>query len=139
MPALKIRIINPSMNRLSGIPLRRCAIARMMSGQQSEAIAVAKEHLKQNPGDMGISALLGAVQILTKDYDGADATLTAALQITPDQRDIIQNLSALRRLQKRPADAAKLVDSYLAAAPSDGLFQFNQQGAPAAADKPRQN
>ncbi|MEY4299713.1 MAG: hypothetical protein RIR25_949 [Verrucomicrobiota bacterium] len=113
---------------------RRRAIARMIAGQQSEAIAAAKEHLKQNPGDTGISALLGAAQILTKDYDGADATLTAALQINPNQRDIIQNLSELRRLQKRPADAAKLVDSYLAVAPSDGFFQFKRAMADVAGE-----
>lgn len=57
---------------------RRRAIARMMSGQTFEAITAAQEHLKANPGDTGISALLGAAQILSKDYDGADQTLTTS-------------------------------------------------------------
>jgi tetratricopeptide (TPR) repeat protein len=117
---------------------RRRAIARMMAGQTAEAVNAAKEHLKDNPGDTGMSALLGAAQILTKDYDGADATLTAGLQIAPNQRDLVQNLSELRRLQKRPADAAALIDGYLAVAPTDGFFQYKRAMADVAGDLPPQ-
>ncbi len=117
---------------------RRRAVARMMAGQNYEAITAAREHLKQNPGDTGISALMGAAQILNKDYDGADQTLTAALQIAPLQRDLIQNFSELRRLQKRPADAAKLIDQYLAANPNDGFFQYKRAMADVAGDLPAQ-
>jgi predicted Zn-dependent protease len=117
---------------------RRRAIARMMAGQTAEAVNAAKEHLKANPGDTGMSALLGAAQILTKDYDGADQTLTAGLQIAPNQRDLVQNLSELRRLQKRPADAAVLIDSYLAQAPADGFFQYKRAMADVAGDLSQQ-
>jgi len=117
---------------------RRRAIARMMAGQNFEAITAAREHLKQNPGDTGMSALLGAAQILTRDYDGADQTLTSALQIAPNQRDLVQNLSELRRLQKRPADAAALVDQYLAQNPADGFFQFKRAMADVAGELPQQ-
>ena len=117
---------------------RRRAIARMMSGQTAEAIIAAQEHLKANPGDTGMSALLGAAQILTKDYDGADATLTAGLQVAPNQRDLVQNLSELRRLQKRPADAAALIDGFLAQNPADGFFQFKRAMADVAGDLPQQ-
>lgn len=113
---------------------RRRAIARMMAGQTAEAVNAAKEHLKSNPGDTGMSALLGAAQILTKDYDGADATLTSGLQIAPNQRDLVQNLSELRRLQKRPADAAKLIDGYLVVVPTDGFFQYKRAMADVAGD-----
>jgi tetratricopeptide (TPR) repeat protein len=113
---------------------RRRAIARMMAGQTSEAIIAAKEHLTANPGDTGMSALLGAAQILSKDYDGADQTLTAGLQIVPNQRDLVQNLSELRRLQKRPADAAVLIDGFLAQNPTDGFFQFKRAMADVAGD-----
>ena len=117
---------------------RRRAIARMMAGQNYEAIAAAREQLKQNPGDTGMSALLGAAQILTKDYDGADQTLTAGLQVAPLQRDLVQNLTELRRLQKRPADAAKVIDAYLAANPTDGFFQFKRAMADVAGELPAQ-
>lgn len=117
---------------------RRRAIARMMAGQNAEAIAAAREHLKAYPGDTGMSALLGAAQILTKDYDGADQTLTSALQLSPNQRDIVQNLSELRRLQKRPADAAKIIDAYLAQNPGDGFFQYKRAMADVAGDLPAQ-
>jgi tetratricopeptide (TPR) repeat protein len=117
---------------------RRRAIARMMAGQNFEAIAAAKEHLRENAGDVGMSALLGAAQILTRDYDGADQTLTSALQIAPLQRDLVQNLSELRRLQKRPADAASLIDQYLAQTPDDGFFQFKRAMADVAGDLPPQ-
>jgi tetratricopeptide (TPR) repeat protein len=117
---------------------RRRAIARMMSGQTAEAIIAAQEHLKANPGDTGMSALLGAAQILAKDYDGADATLTAGLQVAPNQRDLVQNLSELRRLQKRPADAAALIDGFLAQNPADGFFQFKRAMADVAGDLPQQ-
>jgi len=117
---------------------RRRAIARMMAGQSFEAITAAKEHLKQNPGDTGMSALLGAAQILTKDYDGADQSLTSALQIAPNQRDLVQNLSELRRLQKRPADAAALIDGFLAENPADGFFQYKRAMADVAGDLPSQ-
>lgn len=113
---------------------RRRAIARMMAGQTFEAITAAQEHLKANPGDTGMSALLGAAQILSKDYDGADQTLTSALQIAPNQRDLVQNLSELRRLQKRPADAAVLIDGFLAQNPTDGFFQFKRAMADVAGD-----
>lgn len=113
---------------------RRRAIARMMAGQTFEAITAAQEHLKANPGDTGMSALLGAAQILGKDYDGADQSLTSALQIAPNQRDLVQNLSELRRLQKRPADAAVLIDGFLAANPTDGFFQFKRAMADVAGD-----
>ena len=117
---------------------RRRAIARMMTGQTSEAIIAAKEHLTANPGDTGMSALLGAAQILSKDYDGADQTLAAGLQIAPNQRDLVQNLSELRRLQKRPADAAVLIDGFLAQNPTDGLFQFKRAMADVAGDLSQQ-
>jgi len=117
---------------------RRRAIARMMSGQTAEAVNAAKEHLKANPGDTGMSALLGAAQILTKDYEGADQTLTAGLQIAPNQRDLVQNLSELRRLQKRPADAAVLIDGYLAQNPTDGFFQYKRAMADVAGDLTQQ-
>lgn len=117
---------------------RRRAIARMMAGQNAEAIAAAREHLKAYPGDTGMSALLGAAQILTKDYQGADQTLTSALQLAPNQRDLVQNLSELRRLQKRPADAAKLIDAYLAQNPGDGFFQYKRAMADVAGDLPAQ-
>ena len=113
---------------------RRRAIARMMAGQTAEAVNAAKEHLKANPGDTGMSALLGAAQILTKDYEGADATLTSGLQVAPNQRDLVQNLSELRRLQKRPADAAQLIDGYLAQVPNDGFFQYKRAMADVAGD-----
>ncbi len=113
---------------------RRRAIAQMMAGQTLEAVTAAKEHLKANPGDTGMSALLGAAQILTKDYDGADQTLTSGLQIAPNQRDLVQNLSELRRLQKRPADAAKLIDAYLAQTPTDGFFQYKRAMADVAGE-----
>lgn len=105
---------------------RRRAIARMMAGQNFEAIAAAREHLSENPRDTGMSALLGAALILTKDYDGADQTLVAALQAAPLQRDLMQNLSELRRLQDRPAEAAALIDQYLAQNPEDGFFQYKR-------------
>ena len=117
---------------------RRRAIARMMAGQTFEAITAAQEHLKQNPGDTGMSALLGAAQILGKDYEGADQTLTSALQIAPNQRDLVQNLSELRRLQKRPADAAVLIDGFLAQNPTDGFFQYKRAMADVAGDLPQQ-
>ena len=117
---------------------RRRAVARMMAGQSMEAVNAAKEHLKTNPGDTGVSALLGAAQILTKDYEGADQSLTAALRIAPNQRDLVQNLSELRRLQKRPADAAELIDAYLAENPTDGFFQFKRAMAHVAGDLPEQ-
>jgi predicted Zn-dependent protease len=117
---------------------RRRAIARMMSGQTFEAITAAQEHLKANPGDTGMSALLGAAQILAKDYDGADQSLTAALQIAPNQRDLVQNLSELRRLQKRPADAAALIDGFLVQNPTDGFFQYKRAMADVAGDLPSQ-
>ena len=113
---------------------RRRAIARMMAGQTAEAVNAAKEHLKANPGGTGMSALLGAAQILTKDYEGADATLTSGLQVAPNQRDLVQNLSELRRLQKRPADAAQLIDGYLAQVPNDGFFQYKRAMADVAGD-----
>jgi tetratricopeptide (TPR) repeat protein len=105
---------------------RRRAIARMMAGQNYEAIAAAREHLAENPADTGMSALLGAALILTKDYDGADQTLVTALQAAPLQRDLIQNLSELRRLQDRPAEAAALIDQYLEQNPQDGFFQYKR-------------
>ena len=117
---------------------RRRAIARMMAGQTAEAVNAAKEHLKANPGDTGMSALLGAAQILTRDYEGADQTLTAGLQIAPNQRDLVQNLSELRRLQKRPADAAALIDGFLAQNPTDGFFQYKRAMADVAGDLPQQ-
>jgi tetratricopeptide (TPR) repeat protein len=110
----------------------------MMSGQTFEAITAAQEHLKANPGDTGMSALLGAAQILAKDYDGADQSLTAALQIAPNQRDLVQNLSELRRLQKRPADAAALIDGFLAQNPTDGFFQYKRAMADVAGELPPQ-
>ena len=117
---------------------RRRAIARMMAGQTFEAVTAAQEHLKSNPGDTGMSALLGAAQILGKDYDGADQTLTGALQIAPNQRDLVQNLSELRRLQKRPADAAALIDGFLAQNPTDGFFQYKRAMADVAGELPPQ-
>ncbi len=117
---------------------RRRAMARMMAGQNYEAVTAAREHLNQNPGDTGMAALLGAAQILTKDYEGADQTLTSALQVAPNQRDLVQNLTELRRLQKRPADAAKLIDQYLAASPADGFFQFKRAMADVAGELPAQ-
>lgn len=115
---------------------KKRAIARMLSGKNTDAIAAAREQLKIRPDDSGTSALLGAALILEKDYDGADQTLTAALKLSPLQRDLVQNLSELRRLQKRPADAAKVLDEYLAAHPEDGFLQYKRAMADVAGDLP---
>jgi len=117
---------------------RRRAIARMMAGQTPEAITAAQEHLKNFPGDTGISALLGAAQILNRDYSGAEQTLVAGLQIAPNQRDLVQNLSELRRLQDRPVDAAALIDGFLAQNPTDGFFQYKRAMADVAGELPQQ-
>jgi predicted Zn-dependent protease len=117
---------------------RRRAIARMLAGQHAEAIAAAREHLRDSPGDTAIAALLGAAQILTRDYSGAEESLTAALKIAPNQRDLVQNLSELRRLQNRPAEAARLIDEFLAQNPGDGFFQFKRAMADVAGDLPEQ-
>jgi len=113
---------------------RRIAIAYMMAGQPKEAVAAAQGHLSESPGDTGMSALLGAAQIMTKDYDGADRTLVSALQLAPSQRDLVQNLAELRRLQRRPGDAAKLIDQYLVQNPNDGFFQFKRAMAEVAGE-----
>ncbi len=115
---------------------RRIAIAYMMAGQHREAATAAQGHLSENPGDIGISALLGAAQIMTKDYDGAERTLVSALQLAPNQRDLVQNLSELRRLQRRPGDAARLIDQYLAQNPNDGFFQYKRAMAEVAGELP---
>jgi tetratricopeptide (TPR) repeat protein len=113
---------------------RRRAIARMMAGQTAEAAEAAREHLKESPNDVGVSALLGAALILGKDYAGAEQALNEALQIAPLQRDLVQNFSELRRLQKRPGDAAALIDQYLAVNPSDGFFQYKRAMAEVAGE-----
>lgn len=117
---------------------RRRAIARMLAGQHAEAIDAAREHLKDSPGDTAISALLGAAQILTRDFSGAEESLTSALKIAPNQRDLVQNLSELRRLQNRPTEAALLIDEFLAQNPNDGFFQFKRAMADVAGDLPEQ-
>lgn len=122
----------------SGTPdvWRRRAVVRMMTGQHYEAMTAAREHLKIHPDDAQVSTLLGAAQILTRDYDGADKTLTAALQMAPLHRDLLQNLSELRRLQKRPQEAAALIDLYLVKNPRDDFFVFKRAMADVAGDLP---
>jgi len=112
----------------------RRALARMIAGQPSEAADAARKFLRQNPGDPGMAALLSATQIRASDLDGAEQTLTAALELNPLQRDLVQNFSELRRLQDRPADAAALIDQYLAVNPGDGFFQYKRAMADVAGD-----
>jgi predicted Zn-dependent protease len=112
----------------------RRALARMVAGQPAEAAEAARQFLQQNPGDPGMSALLSAAQIRASDFDGAEQTLTSALQLNPLQRDLMQNFSELRRLQGRPADAAVIIDRYLAANPGDGFFQYKRAMADVAGD-----
>ena len=104
----------------------RRALARMVAGQPSEAAEAARQFLQLNPGDPSMSALLSAAQIRASEFDGAEQTLTSALQLNPLQRDLMQNLSELRRLQGRPAEAAMIIDQYLAANPTDGFFQYKR-------------
>lgn len=112
----------------------RRALARMVAGQPAEAAEAARMFLQQNPGDPGMSALLSAAQIRASDFEGAEQTLTAALELNPLQRDLMQNFSELRRLQGRPADAAVIIDQYLAANPNDGFFQYKRAMADVAGD-----
>lgn len=112
----------------------RRALARMVAGQPAEAAEAARQFLQQNPGDPGMSALLSAAQIRASDFAGAEQTLTSALELNPLQRDLMQNFSELRRLQGRPADAAMIIDQYLAAAPGDGFFQYKRAMADVAGD-----
>lgn len=114
----------------------RRALARMIAGQPAEAADAARQFLRQNPGDPGMSALLSAAQIRASDFDGAEQTLTSALGLNPLQRDLMQNFSELRRLQGRPADAAVLIDQYLAVNPDDGFFQYKRAMADVAGDLP---
>ena len=104
----------------------RRALARMVAGQPSEAAEAARQFLQLNPGDPSMSALLSAAQIRASEFDGAEQTLTSALQLNPLQRDLMQNLSELRRLQGRPSEAAMIIDQYLAANPTDGFFQYKR-------------
>ena len=115
---------------------RRRAVVLMLGGRHFEAITAAEEHLKDHPGDAQVSTLLGAAQIMSRDYDGADRTLSGALQLSPLNRDLVQNLTELRRLQKRPAEAAALIDEYLARNPSDDYFIFKRAMADVAGDLP---
>jgi predicted Zn-dependent protease len=117
---------------------RRLAVTRMMTGNYFDAIAAAREHLAEEPGDVGTVALLGAAQILTQDFNGAEQTLTAALATAPLQRDLVQNLSELRRLQKRPADSAALIDQYLSRNPGDGFFLYKRAMADVAGELPQE-
>jgi len=112
----------------------RRALARMVAGQPAEAAEAARQFLQENPGNPGMSALLSAVQIRASDFVGAEQTLTSSLQLNPLQRDLMQNLSELRRLQGRPADAAIIIDQYLAANPTDGFFQYKRAMADVAGD-----
>jgi predicted Zn-dependent protease len=112
----------------------RRALARMVAGQPAEAAEAARQFLQQNPGDPGMSALLSAAQIRASDFQGAEQTLTTALELNPLQRDLMQNFSELRRLQGRPADAAMIIDRYLAANPGDGFFQYKRAMADVAGD-----
>lgn len=105
---------------------RRRAIAHMMAGQPFEAATAAREQLKLNPGDAATSALLSAAQITARDYEGAEKTLAAALELSPAQRDLVQNFSELRRIQRRPGEAAAIIDRYLAQNPGDGFFLFKR-------------
>ena len=105
---------------------KRRALARMVAGQPSEAAEAARQFLQLNPGDPSMSALLSAAQIRASEFDDAEQTLTSALQLNPLQRDLMQNLSELRRLQGRPAEAAMIIDQYLAANPTDGFFQYKR-------------
>jgi len=105
---------------------RRRAIAHMMAGQPFEATTAAREHLKLNPGDAATSALLSAAQITARDYEGAEKTLVAALELSPGQRDLVQNFSELRRIQRKPGEAAAIIDRYLAQNPGDGFFLFKR-------------
>lgn len=104
----------------------RRAVARMVAGQPAEAAYAAGQFLQTNPGDAGMSALLSAAQIRASEFDRAEETLTSALQISPLQRDLMQNFSELRRLQSRPDEAATIIDQYLAANPTDGFFQYKR-------------
>lgn len=117
---------------------RRLAVTRMMSGNYFDAITAARAHLAEEPGDAGTAALLGAAQILSQDFNGAEVTLTSALAAAPLQRDLVQNLSELRRLQKRPADAAELLDEYLSRNPGDGFFIYKRAMADVAGDLPQE-
>lgn len=112
----------------------RRALARMVAGQPAEAAEAARQFLKQNPGDPGMSALLSAAQIRASDFEGAEQTLTSALELNPLQRDLMQNFSELRRLQGRPVDAAVIIDQYLAANPNDGFFQYKRAMADVAGE-----
>lgn len=115
---------------------RRLAVAHMLAGRHLEAITAANEQLRREPRDVGTAALLGAAQILTHDLKGAEQTLTAALAAAPLQRDLVQNLSELRRLQKRPAEAAALLDQYLSRHPGDGFFVYKRAMADVAGELP---
>ena len=104
----------------------RRAVARMVAGQPAEAAYAARQSLQQNPSDPSTSALLSAAQIRISEFDSAEETLTSALEFNPLQRDLMQNLSELRRLQSRPAEAALIIDQYLEANPTDGFFQYKR-------------
>jgi predicted Zn-dependent protease len=112
----------------------RRALARMVAGQPTEAAEAARKFLRQNPGDPGMSALLSAAQIRASDFAGAEQTLVSALELNPLQRDLMQNFSELRRIQGRPADAAMIIDQYLAENPGDGFFQYKRAMADVAGD-----
>jgi tetratricopeptide (TPR) repeat protein len=117
---------------------RRLAVARMMAGRHLEAIEAAKEHLRQERNDVGTMALLGAAQILSQDFNGAEQTLTTALVVAPLNRDLVQNLSELRRTQKRPGEAAALIDQYLSRNPGDGFFTYKRAMADVAGELPQE-
>ena len=114
----------------------RRALARMSLGQYEEAVVAAMEELKDKPTDINTIGLLGAAQILSDDPDAGDETLTVGHQIDPSNRPIVQNLSELRRMQQRPAEAAEILDGYLTENPSDMFFQFKRAMADVAGDLP---
>jgi len=105
---------------LIGINARaRDVVTAFMNGEIDEAIALAKENLRQRPGMSGVNLQLAYLQRAKGNLGEAIAAARRAVELKPLDPEALSLLGAYLTEAGRPREAVALLDPYVKAAAVD--------------------
>jgi tetratricopeptide (TPR) repeat protein len=98
----------------------------VQAGQLDEAVAVFEEILASQPGILEVHRNLGFIYAQQKNWEKAEASFLAALELRPGEPDFVAALAKIYEESGQEEKARDLISQAASDNPEDGTAQFNQ-------------
>ncbi len=100
------------------------AISLINSGQLSRAVALCRECLGRDPGNVNMTALLGAILIKTREFSEAERHLYKVIELAPNFAKPHEDLGYLLIELGRPGDAVAHLENAVRLDPKSEMAHF---------------